>query len=765
MRILVYGVVQGVGFRPTVYNIAKAMGLRGYIRNNGANVEIVIDGNPETFLGKLREGLPPLARLERVEIEGSDDVDLKKYPAFRILPSSPGARSSVIPADTALCENCLRELRDGGDRRHGYPFINCTDCGARYSLIADLPYDRPKTSMVSFPMCNECQAEYGDPGNRRFHAQTTACPACGPRFTLYDADGTIVRTDQEECFREFARRLEGGEVGVMKSWGGMHICSGFGGVERLRRLYRRPQKPFAVMMRDMAAVRKIASPTSEEEDLLVSRFRPIVLVGRSNDDITEPISPGLDSIGVMLPYSPAHFLLFDHYGGDGIVATSANLPGEPICSTNERAFSLGLDCYLLHDRDIVQRVDDSVARFVAGHSFFVRKSRSYVPDPLPALHAGNVLAVGAEENVTTAVSKDRKIFNSQYIGKTRNYDTFEYLMDATDHMLYLLGLDEMDVVVRDEHPRYATRRAAELYAERFGCGIVDVQHHWAHGASLALEHGLEEQMVVLALDGSGYGPDGTIWGGEILRSDLAGYERVGRLQHIPLLGGEKAIYDPRRLVLAVSELTGYREIDTGLGDAELNILRKLMDRSILTSSCGRVLDALSAYLGICSSRTYDGEPAMKLEKYLGSMGGEGVKYDNKAGDRHRVGGGDRYKFEVPVRGGKCSVIETLPAFGELFGMGVPDEMKYGKKCDLARSFVGSIMDEMVRVAAQDAQDNGIEYVGVTGGVSYNRPIVEMIVERMKEYPDLKLLLHGRVPNGDGGIAVGQNAIGGRTVGS
>ncbi len=745
MRILVYGVVQGVGFRPTVYNIVREMGLRGYIRNNGANVEIVIDGGHEDFLERLRNGLPPLARLEKVEIEPSDDVDFSEFTTFRILLSSTGSRASVIPADTAMCDNCYDELVSDIDRRHLYPFINCTDCGARYSLISDLPYDRPKTSMAPFDMCDECNAEYTYPGNRRFHAQTTSCPACGPAYTLHDGNGKIIERDQVACFRGFAARLDRGEVGVMKSWGGMHICSDLGGVGRLRALYQRPQKPFAVMMRDLDAVRRIAVPTEEEEELLSSRFRPIVLCRKKGGvGETDLIAPGLDTMGIMLPYSPAHHLFFRYFPGDGIVATSANPPGEPICRDNGKALSLGLDCHLLHDRDIVQRVDDSVVRLCNGKNFFIRKSRSFVPDPLPALHCASVLSVGAEENVTTAVSRSGKIFNSQYIGKTRHYDTLQFLVDATDHMLSLMGMEELDLVVRDMHPGYATRRAADRYAERFGCPILDVQHHWAHAASLSLEHGIEDRAVALSLDGSGYGPDGTVWGGEILEYDLHEYRRVGRLGHMPLLGGEKAIYEPMRLVFAMAELAGVEPCERYYGGAETEILRKMVRGSILTSSTGRLLDAVSAHLGICRKRTYDGEPAMKLE---------GLLYEGRS----------NYEFDVPITGRECSVVETVPSFRELLDMGDPRDWDRRKKCDVASSFVGSIVGRMTTIAAEHAMNNGISYVGVTGGVSYNVPIIRMIEEKMRAFPDLELLLHDSVPNGDGGIAIGQNAIGGRMV--
>ena len=737
------GVVQGVGFRPCVYNIATGLGLAGYVRNNGSNVEVVLDSDHKKFIERLKRELPPLAKIENITIENSDDVDMANYEKFTILMSRTGARSSVIPADSALCDNCEGELFSRSDRRFLYPFINCTDCGARYSLIKDVPYDRPKTSMAGFDMCPSCLDEYKNPGNRRFHAQTTACPFCGPKFILYDTEGNVLETNQEKCFRKFAKSMNDGKVGVMKSWGGMHICGNFASIPRMRELYRRPEKAFAVMMRDMDAVRRYTRLTPADEELLTSLKRPIVLLKKRNveSEIMEMISPGLDTVGVMLPYSPAHLLLFRYFSGDGIVATSANLPGEPICIDNEKSFDLGLDYYLLHDRGIVQRVDDSVIRTIDENLFYLRKSRSYVPDPIDVDYGAQILSVGAEENVVTAISKRHKIFLSQYIGNTKKYDTLLFLEEATEHMCGLLGIEKLDCVARDLHPGYATRAPAGNYAKRFDCEVLDVQHHWAHAASLAIDNEIDERIVALALDGSGYGPDETIWGGEILESSFEEYKRIGRLEHIPLLGGDKAIRDVRRLVFAISEMTGGALDFPNYSDTEKDIFSKMLPKSILTSSTGRVLDALSSHLNICHYRSYDGEPAMKLEKLL-------------------YYGQPKYEFNFENSRGSHGVIDTISAFQQLFDHGAPDEMSFKLKCDLAHSYVSGMMGEMIALAAEHAASEGIKYIGVTGGVSYNEPIIRMIQGEMKKYPDLSLLLHHRLPNGDGGISAGQNVIAG-----
>ncbi len=727
MRLRIFGIVQGVGFRPSVYNVAKGLGLAGYVCNMGANVEVAVDGDHELFLEELKKALPPLARIDNVEVEdfhveGAD---------FSILFSKEGSRASVIPSDTAICDNCVDELRDAEDRRFGYPFINCTDCGARYSLIADVPYDREKTSMSDFEMCPDCLVEYRDPGNRRFHAQTTSCPQCGPKYVLHIGDRVV--NDQEKCFIEFASCLIEGKVGVLKSWGGMHICGGFDAVDRLRELYHRPQKPFAVLMRDMEAVLKYADPTPDEIEHLTSVQRPIVLVRKKEK--MKGIAPDLDTVGMMLPYSPAHYLLFKYYDRDGIVATSANLPGEPICMENSKVFDLDLDMYLLHNRGIIQRVDDTVMRVHNGGRHFIRKSRGFIPDPLTVEYDQTIVSVGAEENVAVSVSRKNKLFLSQYIGNTKHYETGEFLKEAYSHMKKLLGVTEPDIVVRDMHPKYATRRTAD----ELGGKIVDIPHHWAHGVSLMMDNEVKDRTVVLSLDGSGWGPDGTIWGGEVLDCTFLNYKRIGHLEHIPLLGGEKAIREPDRLVLALGELTGTGAGRDRFDGGFLTNLPMLIDNGLKTSSMGRVLDALSAYFRVCRYRSYSGEPAMKLERLLSA-------------------GKKNYAFEFEVVDG---VIRTVPAFRKLFQLGKPE--KYEEKCDLAYSFVSDLVYAMTRYAYEYAVDNGIKYIGLTGGVTYNEPITRMFVECTGEFNDLEIILHHNIPNGDGGICVGQNVIAGEML--
>ncbi len=513
-RIVFQGVVQGVGFRPAAYRVAKAMGLSGYVRNNGSNVEVVVDCRAPEFVEAFRKALPPLARIEDLKYEDADEETVRKalgHPeqisGFSIVHSRSGSRDSPIPADTAMCEPCRKELLDPGNRRHDFPFTNCTDCGARFSVIRDVPYDRKNTSMDEFRLCQGCQDEYKDPDNRRFHAQTISCPDDGPRYRLYDSERRVVAN--ETSVEEAAQRLDAGELGVIKGWGGMHIVCRLGECGRLRGWYKRPAKPFAVMFRDIGTVRRFAEVDAEAEKLLTSIQRPIVLLPR-REDCPQLLSPGLGNVGCYLPYSGLHYVLFKHLRADALIMTSANPAGEPMLLENDEAFSLGLDFYLLHNRKIENRCDDSVLVPFRGRKYFIRKSRGWVPDGIPVPYAERILAMGAERNVTSAISKDGKVYATQYIGNTTRYNVGLFQDHATRYLMRLLGVLKTEQVVVDLHPQYATRRLGLDMAREFGAPVVEVQHHWAHAASLMLDNdlGAEELIMCLSVDGAGYGPDG-----------------------------------------------------------------------------------------------------------------------------------------------------------------------------------------------------------------------------------------------------------------
>ncbi len=726
MKIFVYGIVQGVGFRPKVYNIANSMNLKGYVRNNGSNVEILINKNHKKFISKLKESLPPLAKIEKIKYEKEKDSD---FDDFQIKKSIYGQKQSTIPTDTSICQNCQIDLFDKDNKRYLYSFTNCVDCGSRYSLIKDLPYDRNNTSMDEFPLCASCKVDYFDFKNRRFHAQTISCPKCGPKYTLYDRNKNII---SENPIKKFAEFIDEGKIGIIKSWGGMHTCCKLEKTKNLREIYNRPNKPFAIMVKGINTAEKYAYIEKHERVLLESSQRPIVLVQKKSSKLEE-VSPGLDNVGIYLPYSSLHHILFSYLNSDCVVMTSANLSGEPIILENNDVFSLDADYYLLNNRKIVQRSDDSVVRLYKDRKFFIRRSRGFIPTKIKVPYTKNILAVGAERNVTSAISKDGNMYISQYIGNTRHYPTLEYLYGASNHLMNLLGINFINMVGADLHPRYATKKTAKAFSEQFDAKLVEIQHHWAHATSLAIDNNYHDPIIALSLDGAGYGDDGKIWGGEILFSDFFSYKHLATLEGIPLIGGDKAVYEPKRLVYALQNLLG---IESSLYDEDTqNVFSKLIKNSSISTSLGRVLDTVSAYLGICESRTYDGEPAMKLEKYLNL-------------------GKNKYSFDISSEHSNPIEINTHSLFRELFSK-TPKSDK--DKANLAYSFVYTLVGEMTKQAIHLADEYDVGAIGITGGVSYNRAIVKIVENELKDQ-DIKFLTHNRVPNGDGGISIGQNAI-------
>jgi len=734
MKITVYGVVQGVGFRPTVYRVAKAMGLKGFVLNNGSNAEIHVDRDARRFLTELKKALPALARIDRAEIE---DVD-EKLGEFTIAQSHDGKRVSLIPTDTAICRNCTSEFFAAKDRRHLYPFTNCTECGARFTVIENLPFDRARTSMSEFPMCRECLEEYRSPEDRRFHAQTISCPRCGPKYKLYNNSGETVRGD---AFKNFARMIDGGKVGLLKGWGGMHIICTFENASRLRKLYRRGDKPYAVMMRDLETTKRYAEISNPEKAILISTQRPIVLLRKRQNamDELEKISPGLGNLGVMLPYSGAHLLMFHHLKADGVIMTSANPPGEPMVTRNKRAFDLGLDCYLMHDREIIHRCDDSVVKINCGRSNFIRKSRGFVPVPVQANHKHFIVGVGAQWDVTGSVSRNGEMFLTQYVGESQQYPTLQYLDDAIHHLASLLGVKHFEAIGVDKHPRYSTRLVANRLAKEHGAELIETQHYHAHAAALKIDRKVDGPLVCLTWDGTGYGDDGTAWGGETLLADFSEYKRIGSLEPIPLLGGDRAVIDPKRVITAI-QLKLKRE-PTFVKKGDAGVYAKMLDKSITASSMGRVLDSVSCILGICCKRTYEGEPAIKLEKWLEK--GE-PKFD--------------FELEFGKRGG-LEYARTLPMFDRLLDMELDSDKK---RADAATSFVKTLVCGMADHACSYANGQGLKQVGFTGGVSFSGPITAWVKETV-EKRGLKFVGHERISNGDGGISTGQNAIAGSLV--
>ena len=724
MKLIFKGVVQGVGFRPTIYRVATRLGLKGYVLNTGSEVEVVVDRDVDRFIDEVKKELPRIAHVTEIIKE----PDKRKFSDFRILHSKNGEKKSQIPPDIATCDECRAEMFDPSNRRYLFPFTNCTVCGARFSLITDIPYDRERTSMENFPLCRDCAKEYKDPHDRRYHAQTISCPRCGPVYHLYDRNKKDLGA--HEAIQRFAKQVDQGKIGVVKSWGGMHLCCVLEQLPRFREWYKRPQKAFAVMVRDMKTAESFGDIIEVERNLLLSDKRPIVLVKKKTAEL---VSPGLDTVGIYLPYTGLHHVLFSFLSADALVMTSANIPGEPMLISNDEVFSLQADWYLLHNRDVPNRIDDSVVRLWHGNRFFLRKSRGFVPDALPVSYQARVVSVGAGENICGALSTDRKIYCTQYIGNSKYYGTVGFLEESLRHLMRLfLKNEQLHVVALDHHPMYESRSVGKKIADECHVPVVEVQHHWAHAASLLVDRNVQES-VVLALDGLGYGENGRFWGGEVLETSFDAFKRVGHLEYLPLIGGDQATRNPRRLVYALFRQTGKQFF---FSENEAQILEKLVRQAPLSSSLGRYLDALACYLGICTTRTYSGEPAMKLEKYLAL-------------------GVPRYPLSVTI---KDTVVEVGDVFRQLDEQ-LRRPLAENDKADAAVSLVKAIVDALTDIAIAHARQSSIQTIGLTGGVSYNVPITEMVQQRVAD-AGLGFLVHRNVPNGDGGIAVGQNAIAG-----
>ncbi len=747
-EIMVGGIVQGVGFRPFVYRIALANGLVGFVRNRGdAGVEIVVEGkegNVRRFIRDLKEKSPPLARIHSLVAKyGEDKNDFENFSIFR---SSEDAElsGSVIPPDISICDECLKELRNPENRRHDYFFITCTDCGPRYTIIERLPYDRQNTTMRKFPMCNQCLKEYTDSSNRRFHAQTVACGECGPKVYLTTNSGQLI--EQKDPIRGAGKLLEEGYIVAVKGNGGFHIATATTQskpIMRLRKTKHRAQKPFAIMARDIETIKTFAEVSPKEAELLMSYVKPIVLLKKSGRYyLSEMISPGLHNIGVMLPYTGLHVMLFDGVREPAFVMTSANPPNEPIITRNSEAIKkLGsvVDYFLLHNRAIAQRCDDSVVRFHGKSQSIIRRSRGYAPEPIRLRYSVKncALGVGAELNVAFCVLLRNKAFMSQHIGDVEKFETLRFLEKTIEHLIKLTN-SRVSAIACDLHPKFNTTRLAKKLGDSLECNVLPVQHHYAHMASLMGEYGVQE-MIGIACDGFGYGVDGGAWGGEILYCGLDGFQRLAHFEEQPMVGGDLATRYPLRM--AAGMLYGARDIEEWLfsnskrfphGEREVEIvLRQLERRSApKTTSCGRVLDAVSALLGICYERTYEGEPAMKLESAA-------------------VKGKDVLNLKPKIEG---KVLSTSFLVHEIF-----DKRGKHSVADLACSAQSYIAMGLAELAVEEAERLNVKAIGFSGGVAYNEHVA-LTIRRVVEENDFEFFVHNFVPPGDGGISLGQALV-------
>ncbi|MEM3550041.1 MAG: carbamoyltransferase HypF [Candidatus Bathyarchaeia archaeon] len=748
LKVRITGIVQGVGFRPFVYRTAVKNGLKGYVKNTGdACVEILLEGSEKTvrmFLRDLQEKKPPLAKIHEVtvtELEGEDE-----YLEFKIQKSSEEKElsGSVISPDIAICNECLKELRDQNNPRYDYFFITCTDCGPRYTIIERLPYDRENTTMKNFQMCIFCQSEYGDPLNRRFHSQTVACPKCGPKVYLTNCRGEVIPL--KDPIREAGRLLSQGFIVAIKGYGGFHIAASTimdKPLMKLREAKHRSQKPFAIMARSLEAVKSFAKVSPWEAELLTSYTRPIVLLRKSEKYyLSDLIAPGLHNVGVMLPYTGLHYMLFDLVEEPAFVMTSANPPNQPIVNEDTEALkNLGetVDYFLFHNRWIAHRCDDSVIRLHCERQVFLRRSRGYAPAPLILKEKAEkcVLALGGELSNTSCILQGNKAFISQHIGDVENVETMDFLKQASMHLIHLTN-SKVDVVACDLHPKFTTTKLAQDLAEENLWQLVQVQHHYAHVAALMAEHSLEE-VVGVCCDGYGYGSDGEAWGGEIILGSKKSsqFRRIAHLERHPLIGGDLATRYPLRMAAGIL----YRHVDVegwlsknsrflphGMEEARLIVRQLKSGRNIVqTTSCGRVLDAVAAVLGICRERTYEGEPAMKLESAAS-------------------GGSDVLNLEPIIKGKN---LDTTKLLIEIF----ENRVKYATK-DLAFSAHSYLANGLATLAIEAAFENGVKAIGFTGGVACNE-IITSIMRKKVEASGLKFFVHEAIPPGDGGLSLGQ----------
>ena len=821
-QILVEGIVQGVGFRPFVYRIATEASLNGYVRNLGNVVEIIVQGshqNMEEFLFNLQNKLPPIAKINNIETRDLKEEDEKfsSYTDFTIKESADDfAGTSVIPPDVAICDNCLEEINDPQNRRYKYPFNACTDCGPRFTVIEKVPYDRDNTTMEDFPLCDECEIEYTNPLDRRYHAEAACCEDCGPSLKLLkntcndgEDSGSAIEIDCEDPLKETARLLDEGKILAIKGIGGTHLVANVKikeTVDLLRQRLGRKSQAFAVMSPDIETIKTFAVMSKEEEKTLKSKERPIVILKKSEDyDFADSVSPDLHNIGVMLPYAPLHHLLFNETDTPAYIMTSANVPGEPMMITNEeivKNLSKIADYYLVHNRRILNRCDDSVVRFRNDELAFIRRSRGYTPEPYDLsgkytylneeFDNLNILALGPELDVTFTIIKNSKAYVSQHIGNTNKYRTYQFLKEAIEHMMQITKTDSFDLIACDMHPQFFTTQLAKEYAEKYDCPLIQVQHHHAHGVSLINDHVLNKadldektsaemeisqdyeksellenpgEMIIIASDGVGYGDDGGAWGGEILYTDIKSYKRMASLMPQKMPGGDLCTKYPARMLAAILsnpnsdyEMDKYSEehvrdlMERNYLDAfphgkmEIASLFKQIERNLnvgINTSTGRCLDSIAAALNICHERSYEGEAPMKLESaafnYL------------KMNDSDKL---NDYPIIIKDHDDR-RVLDTTAILRYVI-----DKLEEGEDIGrIAAAGQEAVSIGLAKIAIEAARDCGIDTVGVTGGTFYNEAITAHIKDCI-ENAGLKFIQHTNSCPGDGSVSLGQAIVAG-----
>ncbi|MDI6854011.1 MAG: carbamoyltransferase HypF [Deltaproteobacteria bacterium] len=744
-RVHVAGLVQGVGFRPFVYRLAKSLHLTGWVRNTSQGVDIEAQGAPallESFIQDLARQAPPLARVESVKVA---DIEPAGDAAFAILESKTSRGvEAVIPPDVGLCRDCAAEILDPRDRRYHYPFTNCTNCGPRFTIIRQVPYDRPRTTMSAFAMCAACEREYQDPADRRFHAEPTACPACGPKLWLEVGNSRV----DNDVLETAGRLLREGRVVAVKGLGGFHLAcdaKNDAAVQTLRQRKGRVAKPFAVMVRDLKEAERLCCLDAEARKLLLSPRNPVVLARKKPESgVSAKVAPGNNYLGLLLPYTPLHLLLFEHAPA-ALVMTSGNLSEEPLAFTNEEARTrlAGLaDALLLHNRDIHVPCDDSVVRPTPGGMVIpLRRARGYVPQTVPLpLASPEILGVGAEQKNTFCLAWNHTALLSQHIGDLDTMEAFEFYRRAVNHFKDLARKDPQ-IIAHDLHPRYLSTRYALSQKEK---RLIGVQHHHAHIAACLAENGRQEKCLGLALDGTGYGPDGSIWGGEILVADLAEFSRTGHLAQVRLPAGEGAVRQPAKMAVSYLHAAygeAYEQVARDLGlefsPLEWRVLGRQLATGLnapLTSSAGRLFDAVAAALGICRERTYEGQPAVELEM---------------AADPQESG-----FYQVPLRkDAEPFIVDTV----SLFRQTVKDRLSGTDHAIVAARFHNSLVKGLAAACVAGRERTGLNLVALSGGVFQNALMAVSLKDRL-EQAGFEVLAHRLVPPNDGGISLGQVAV-------
>lgn len=769
LNILVRGIVQGVGFRPFVYNLARELSLRGFVTNSSEGVRITVEGDAlATFIERVRTDAPPLSRITSIDISPAEPSD---FTDFFIKSSNESGSFTLVSPDIAICQDCSRELFDPDDRRYLYPFINCTNCGPRYTITRSVPYDRINTTMNVFTMCAECKAEYDSPSNRRFHAQPNACPKCGPKVFLYDSTGAEVKSS--DPVGTAVDLLKKGHIVAVKGLGGFHLAcdaSNTDAVRELRKRKRKSNKPFALMSPDVASANKFCHISEDESRLLSSPRRPVVLLRkREGVLLPEAIAPRNSYLGFMLPYTPLHVLLFFAAGREeadfsALVMTSGNLSEEPIIIENEEALSRlsGLaDYFLMHDRSIFMRVDDSVVKASDESSshdhgrtlpsgtpaiFFVRRSRGYAPDPIPLHDSGpEVLGCGADIKNTFTLTKGDYAIPSQHIGDMENYETLRFFEETLENLKSVYRV-EPDALAYDLHPRYvSTQWALHQGGRGFRGTMVGIQHHYAHIASVMAEHGILEKVIGVSFDGSGFGGDGTVWGGEFLISDIAGFTRAGHIRYVPLPGGEKAVREPWRMGIsylydaAGDYLWDYLKASAFMDRFDKDLIDRIIrisgmrEFSPLSSGAGRLFDAVASLIGICDFNTYEGEAAVTLHSIADETVAE----------------------EYP-----CDVIFRDPIeidFSHAILRMMEEKIKEIDNGVLAAKFHHTMASAIIKVVLKLSLVTNLNKVVLTGGVFQNS-LLKTRVRNGLVASSLDVYLNEQVPCNDAGISLGQAYI-------